>query len=296
MTSSFSGVLINCGKGHLRLALFGAGLLSLTPSTFAAYQATAYVPGGTVLGATDAPGDASYTYAQTSGPTISSAVVAFTSSPIASISYTASVTNLGGQGVLNGGGIMSYSFEVAASPFANVPVDFFGIFSSYQGAAGSLASTSIIVQATSPGSTTYATMQSYFYGDCGNSGCLQFTTLNASVLASQSDAQHLNGSFQGTLNMMTGADGKVSGSVQLFAGANLSVFPGSASAASYIDPRLEIDAAFLSANPGATLTLTAGVGNAIAAVPEPSSYALLFTGLAAAVLRARRQKHAELLR
>lgn len=232
----------------------------------------------------------SYTYSQTSGLTSSSAVVAFTSSPIASVSYTASVTNPAGQSALDGGGILTYSFEVAASPFASVPVDFSGIFSSYQEAARSLAAASITLQATDPSASAYATVQSYFYGDCGNPGCLQFTTLNANVTATQSDAQHVNGSFQGTLNMLTGADGKVTGSVQLNAGANLAVFPGTASAASFIDPRLEINAVFLAANPGATLTLTAGVGNEITPVPEPSSYALMLAGLAAVAFRARRGK------
>jgi hypothetical protein len=270
--------------------LIAAGLLSLTPSTFASYQATAYVPSGTVIGTTSTPGDVAYSYYKVSGPVTSSAVVAFTSSPIASVNYAASVSNPLGQGVLNGGGIMTYSFQVAASPFTTVPVDFFGIFSSFQTAANSEASTSITVQTTNSNVSTYATVQSYFYGDCGHPGCLQFTTVNANFTYTQSDAQHMAGSFQGTLNMQTGAGGTVSGSVQLFAGANLNVFPGTASAASYIDPHLEINAAFLAANPGASLTLTAGVGNEVLAVPEPGSYALLLAGLGVVVIQARRLK------
>jgi hypothetical protein len=264
----------------------------MAPATFAAYQVTAYVPNGAVVGTPNTPGDVAYTYNKTSGPTFGSAIVAFTSSPIASVSYAATVSNLLGQAGLNGGGTMTYTFEVAASPFTTVPVDFFGIFSSFQTAAGSLASTSISVQTTNSSVSTYAIVQTYLYGDCGNPGCLQFTTYNAKVAYTQSDAQHVDGSFQGTLNMRTGANGTVGGSVQLYAGANLSVFPGTASAGSYIDPHFEINAAFLAANPGATLTLSTGVGNEVLAVPEPGSYALMLAGLAVVAFRSRRLKGA----
>ena len=93
--------------------------------------------------------------------------------------------------------------------------------------------------------------------------------------------------------MLTGADGKVIGQVQLFAGANINIFFRSASAAAFIDPHLEIDAAWLAANPGARLTIEQGVGNdisSVSSVPEPSTYALLLAGLAATAVSTRRRR------
>jgi hypothetical protein len=86
--------------------------------------------------------------------------------------------------------------------------------------------------------------------------------------------------------MLTGADGKARGFVQLFAEAGVNVIGYAASASAFIDPHLEIDASFLAANPAATLTITPGVGNEMPAVPEPGTYALMLAGLAALALKA----------
>jgi hypothetical protein len=53
--------------------------------------------------------------------------------------------------------------------------------------------------------------------------------------STQSDALHVAGSFEGTLDMLTGADGKVRGSVQLNASAIASVIAETASATAFID-------------------------------------------------------------
>lgn len=280
-TSKLIQRFVACGRTKVSLALVATGLLSLASSAFGQYEAQAYLPNGTLFGSTNTPGDVSYTY---NSGSVASAVVAFTTSPIASISYAATAFNPSGQIIMNGGGIMTYRFEVAAQPFSNVPIDFSGLFSSFQGDGGSLAGTSFTIQTVNSSVSTYSTFQSYLYGDCGAPTCLQFTTFNNTTFTStQSDVSHVDGTFQGSLDMLTGADGKVIGSVQLFAGANLDVNFLSASATAYIDPRLEIDAAFLATHPGATLTITPGVGNEIpgvTAVPEPSTYALMLAGLA----------------
>jgi hypothetical protein len=256
-------------------------------TSHAQYQATAYVPNGNVIGQTSTPGDISYSY--NSGGT--QATVRFTSSPIASINYTTSASSPVSNTGLTGGGIMTYGFTVAAAPFTNVPIDFQGLYSSFQGAAGQLAGTSFTIQTVNSTVSTYSTFQSYFYGNCGAPTCLQYTTFNnTTYTSSQSNVFNVAGSFQGTLGMLTGADGTVTGSVQLFAGANVAAsVGGSASAAAFIDPHLEINATFLSANPSATLTITPGVGNAISAVPEPRTLAMILGGIAAVVPLARRK-------
>lgn len=269
------------------LALVAGGLVSFSSSSFAQYSATAY-NGGNIIGSTATPGDVSYTYNSGTG---ASSVTTFISSPIASVSYATTAFNPSGQIAVQGGGIMTYRFEVAAQPFTNVPIDFSGLYSSYQGSRGNLAATSFLVQTVNSSVSSYSSFQSNLYGDCGAPTCLQYNTFNNTTYTSvQSDVFHVEGSYQGTLDMLTGADGKVMGLVQLAAVANLNHFFINASAAAFIDPRLEIDAAFLAINPGTTLTITPGVGNEIPAIPEPGTYALMLAGLAAVSVSARRQR------
>ena len=262
-------------------------ILGCSSSSFAQYQATAYVPNGTLIGQTNTPGDVIYAYNSGAGAT---AVVAFKSSPVASVSFASTVVNPIGNTVLSGGGVMTYRFSVVAQPFTNVPIDFLGFYSSFQGSAGQQAATSFTIQTINSSVSTYSTFQSYFFGNCSAPTCLQYTTFNNTTFtSSRPDIFNVNGSFQGTLGMLTGADGTVSGSVQLFAGANTSVNAGSASSAAFIDPQLKVNATFLAANPGATLNITSGVGNTTLAVPEPGTYALFLAGLASiAVVGCRR--------
>ena len=189
---------------------------------------------------------------------------------------------------------MDYRFEVQAQPFTYVPIDFSGLYSSYQGSAGSAAQTSFLVQTVNSSVSTYAYFTSALYGDCGAPICLQYNVFNdVTYTSTQSDASHVEGSFEGTLDMLTGADGKVIGMVQLVAAANINFSFGTRSATSFIDPHLEIDATFLAANPGATLTIESGVGNEIRGVtnvPEPSTYMLLLAGLAIVAASAPRRR------
>jgi len=268
--------------------LVAASLASLSFSAAAQYSTTAGVDGH-LLGSTTTPGDVSYAYDSGAGV---SAVIAFTSSPIASVSYAASAFNPLGQIAVSGGGNMTYRFEVTAQPFTSVPIDFSGLYSSYQGSRGSAAQTLFSIQTVNSSVSTYATFQSYLYG-CDTPGCLQYTTFgNTTYTSVQSDALHVEGAFQGMVDMLTGADGKVVGQVDLRASAYLNHYFINAGATTFIDPHLEIDAGFVAANPGATLTITPGVGNDIAgipAVPEPSTYALLL-GSVALVGAATRRK------
>lgn len=290
VSTSYCTSLRACARVR-RLAAFwvAAGLAGVSASAFAQYDATAYIPNGTVFGHTTTPGDNTYAY----NVGTNSAVVTFTASPVPSVSYTTTVFNPSGQTILSGGGNMTYRFTIAAQPFTHVPIDFSGLYSSstFPSGPGYGATTAFSIQTVNSSVSTYSSFQSNLQGDCRAPICLQYTTFNASYTSMQSDVAHVNGTFEGTLDMLTGANGTVIGSVQLFAGAGLNVAFVPASASAFIDPHLEIDAAFLAANPGATLTITAGVGNditSVSAVPEPETYALMLAGLALVTFRARR--------
>lgn len=276
--------------------LLAAGIAGSAPSAFAQYDATAYIPNGSEIGHTTTPGDVSYSHDEVQGSGSASAVVTFTASPVASVSFAVASSNPSGQGGLSGGGIMTYYFEVAAQPFTLVPIDFSGLYasSSSPASAGYGAFTSFLVQTVDSSVFAYSTFQSYFQGACGAPVCLQYTTFNNTTYTStQADPAHVEGSFAGTLDMLTGADGTVSGLVQLVAGGGTNVFFEAASARAFIDPHLEIDAAFLAAHPDATLTITAGVGNdirSVSVVPEPGVYVLMLAGLVATGIGARRAR------
>jgi hypothetical protein len=270
-------------------ALAAAGLIIFSSSTFAQYDATAYIPNGTVFGRSTVPGDVSYFY--NSGN--ASATASFTSNPIASVNYTTTAFNPSGQIILSGGGIMTYNFTVAAQPFTAVPINFSGLFASSTtpASAGYGAFTSFDIQTVNSSVFTNSSFASFFRGDCGAPICLQYTTsTNTTYTSTQLDLSQVSGSFQGTLNMLTGASGSVTGSVQILASAGVNVFFVPASATAFIDPHLEIDSMFLAANPGASLSITAGVGNAISAVPEPATYALTLAGLVGLTVAAKRRR------
>jgi hypothetical protein len=263
------------------------GLISLPSISFAQYieyEVKASGPGGSVVSTT--PGDANYTFQNEPS---AMAKVTITSSPVASVRFDGLVNNPLGSASLAARGQMIYGFEVEAAPFTSVPVDFTGLYSIFQGATG-YAQAYIEVQAVL--TDNKASFQATLLAGTCSSGCLQFETTGTTYTAQQPTPAQVNGSFQGTLNMLTDGAGKVQGTVYIVATGQINEsFAANLSNSAFIDPHLEINENFLIANPGAMLTIAPGVGNEIlAAVPEPHEYALMLAGLATIMLAVRRRR------
>jgi hypothetical protein len=277
-------------------ALLATGLLGITSSAMAAYSHTAGA-GGVTLGSsqTPLPGTVSYPYFNVSGQQQSQATVSFSSNPIPAVSMTSSASNPVGEIQFSASGVMTYTFEVMAQPFTQVPINFAGVFSAFQNGQGSLSASrvSFDIFSTNASSNTLSTFSLNLPSACGGpTNCASFIAngSNTSYTFAQPNQFNVNGTFQGTIQFLTNANGQVAGSVQLVAGSTVRAFPGVASSAAFIDPHLEIAPAFLAANPGATLSITAGVGNEISPVPELSSLSLMIAGISALVLVVRRRR------
>jgi hypothetical protein len=172
-------------------------------------------------------------------------------------------------------GEMRYTFDILAQPLQTVPVTFDGLFRFTINNASVGGGHYVYMSVFS--ATGYAGINALFgYGttdvNSGSNG--GFIDVNWTGSATQSA-----GRFFGGLPFTTDAQGRATGTVVLEAQAVANNAQGDGISTAYIDPRFEIDAYWLALNPGATLSITPGVGNEIAAVPEPSTVLTLLAGL-----------------
>ena len=161
---------------------------------------------------------------------------------------------------------------------------------------------------TAQGTGTDMTNQSYGYGEavifeigthdlnpfmryrCGDGCSLQTVGMSASPTFESTTSAV--GWFNGTTGVQTDASGQAVLSVRLFAQSSARWTGGTATArtAAFIDPAFWIAPDWLAAHPETTLTLPDGVGNAVSAVPEPGSWALLAAGMGLLAWRRRREQ------
>jgi len=224
------------------------------------------------------------------GFTPGSVTVTFVSTPAPSV--LARVQPVGGGAAIVAGELF-YSFFYSGPALSYVPINFLGLFNLQHGLAQiNRSEVGVSLNTNSVGGIGLQSANMQF--DCAvtcrltrltasNLSSIQapFTASNA---ATPSDSSSASGSFFGTLMGATDAYGNGRGSVTVNAFASAA---GSRPSWAFIDPAFTIDPTYLAANPGATLTLPPGVGNAVTPVPEPQALALMLAGLAVLALRRR---------
>jgi hypothetical protein len=194
---------------------------------------------------------------------------------------------------------LQYEFFYSGPALSYVPINFRGLFDIQHGSPGfNRTEVEVVLSAYSQ---DFNRSQSVQVGvDCSHT-CRYFSPPTASGLSSiqapftssaaatSGSPSSATGSFSGVLMGGTDANGDGRGMVQLRALA--SAGGSSAQSWAFIDPSLTIAPSFLAAHPESSLTLPPGVGNAVTAVPELQSQALLLAGLAGlGVLATRRQR------
>lgn len=181
-------------------------------------------------------------------------------------------------------GTMSYSIDISGPASTWIPVGFGGRYWLF---GQDLAAQTIDeVQTASKVGFSVGGETGFSY-DCGNHLCTSNTRhtgrsdiwLNETLISYDSFA----GTFGGVTEILTDASGHATQMVYMDAlsrshafGSILTFYAGA-----FIDPEFYIDPTWLALNPGATLSLPLGVGNAItpAAVPVPAALWLLGSGL-----------------
>lgn len=278
-----------------------AGCLLVANSAFAQYSAVAAGTG--IFESTGTPGPARYHYGIEDSHSSISHSITFTTDPVASIKYEGTVVNK--SNVMNldvrGGGTMAYDFYVTSSPFARVPVVFEGIFSSsfakvpdsYPAPGNAYLQTLFGIgsaDANDERSEFQATLGYFLPYDPDIPQFMPSVVGNLTYSVNLIDPMKVVGSFRGLALITTNADGYGVGTVNMIANGSILMSSGKfLSGSAFIDPRLEIAPEFLAVNPGSTLSIAPGVGNQVASIPEPSTYALMLAGLGPLILGARRK-------
>lgn len=217
-----------------------------------------------------------------------SATVTFVSATAPSV--LARVRGEGGESIVEGQ--MEYEFYFSGPASSFVPINFLGHFALSTG-AGSTRSY-FTLSTNSPywdfgsGVASMAFQCIDVCGYFGPSSASKNSSIDVSYTAQNGllGASYWSsalGTFSGVVMGATGANGQGRGTVKLLAYA----YTANRLSTAFIDPYLSIDASYLAAHPEATLTLPAGVGNEITAVPEPQALLLMLAGLGALALRRR---------
>lgn len=238
--------------------------------------------------------DVSAQYSNTRGQsTPGSVTVTFVSTPAPSVLARA----LSDETAVIVVGQLDYDFFYSGAPLSHVPIHFQGLFSLVHGLAlfnRSEVGVSLSTMALDRSGSEFAGMQLNCAQTCGffqeptASGASGIRVdYSARDAATAIDSASANGSFAGTMMGATDANGQGQGRVSLHAFASAA---SSRLSTAFIDPWLSIDASYLAAHPEASLTLPPGVGNAVTAVPEPQTLALMLAGLAALATGLRRRR------
>jgi hypothetical protein len=260
------------------------------------HKATAdFNGGGTLLGESNVPIAGPVVYGgDFGGPDSPSGFtrVEFASDPVPYIRASAAIENPRGDAFNQAYGEMVYTFEVLAAPLQAVPVTFQGLFSfssiRVPSGGGNMVTFDVFPGGNVPvNNPSSAGMGVLFLSDrpeVGTAGQFGYANVNWTGSPTQ-----VTGSFTGGLTVTTDAFGRASRTVRLQASVAVNGSRTQGMASAYIDPRFEIDAAWLALNPSAALAITPGVGNQIAPVPEPGTVATMLVGLVAVGALARRR-------
>lgn len=173
------------------------------------------------------------------------------------------------------GGSMLYQIAIHGPANGLVPLSFDGRY----GMSGDyLAGGADVWPQTSTNVSFTVGAATYLKYSCGNHACERTVTSGITAWDTAFDIDAVAGWFTGRTGIAL--DGSGTGVVTVILSASASAHVGkvgSASATAFIDPAFWIAPDYLAIHPETTLTLPDGVGNAVAAVPEPSS-SLLFAG------------------
>ena len=174
------------------------------------------------------------------------------------------------------GGSMLYQMAVHGTPNTLVPVGYDGQFS-VSGTYLNAARAEVWPQTSA--SVTMVIGQNYFKLECGLGICDK-TVAGVTEWDTAVGADLYSGWISGRTGISLNESGTGIVTIILAAQALAHTgFVGIASANAFIDPKFYIDPDYLAANPGTALAFTPGVGNDIAAVPEPASGWLILLGL-----------------